>query len=110
MFTDVFLDIIGRHVSNKIVTFNDKYAPQIIPEVKTAISRNSRIYRKWVQRGRDPLNRDKVRRVQNETNKLIKETKKQYYENLGNKLSDPKTGQKSFWTAYKKIANKKKEY
>ena len=44
----------------------------------------------------------------NSTNKLIKEAKLAYYTNLGNKLSDPEIGQKQFWTAYKKIANKKR--
>ena len=30
-----------------------------------------------------------------------------YYTNLGSKLSDPKTGQKHFWTAYKKSSIRK---
>ena len=46
--------------------------------------------------------------MQNDTTKLIKEAKKRYYTDLDEKLSDPKIGHKHFWTAYKKIANKKK--
>ena len=107
IFTDVFLDIIARHTSSKIVKFNDKDAPWITPQVKTAIKRNSRVYRKWVNRGRNPNVYDSVRKVQNETNKLINEAKSSYFTNLGTKLSDPKTGQKQFWTAYKKLANQK---
>ena len=42
------------------------------------------------------------------TTKLIREAKRSYYEKLGNKLSDPQTGQKKFWTAFKRISNKKK--
>ena len=78
------------------------------PVVKTAIKRNSRVYRKWVNRGKNPLDHDKVREVRNSTNKLIKEAKLAYYTNLGDKLSDPKLGHKHFWTTYKKIANKKR--
>ena len=36
----------------------------------------------------------------------MKEAKLAFYSNLGNKLSDPQVGQKQFWTAYKKLANK----
>ena len=107
LFTDVFMDIMARHIPNKIITCNDKDAPWITPEVKTAIKRNARVYRKWVQRGRNPLDQNKVREARNSANKLIKEAKLAYYTNLGSKLSDPKIGQKVFWSAYKKLANKK---
>ena len=108
LFSDVFLDILGKHISNKIITCNEKDAPWITPRIKTAIKRNARVYRKWVNRGRNPHDRDAVRKVQNDTNKLIKEAKLTYYSILGNKLSDPKTGQKDFWSAYKNLINKKR--
>ena len=102
VFTDTFMDIMSKHISNKIITCNDKDAPWMTPEVKTAIKRNSRVYRNWVKRGRNPHDHDNVRDVRNSTNKFIKEAKLAYYSNLGNKLSDPKIGQKRFWSAYKK--------
>ena len=101
------MDIMSKHISNKIITCNDKDAPWMTPEVKTAIKRNSRVYRNWVKRGRNPHGDDNLRDVRNSTNKSIKEAKLAYYSNLGNKLSDPKIGQKLFWSAYKKVVNKK---
>ena len=98
---------MAKHISSKIITSNEKDAAWITPEVKTAIKRNTRIYRKWVNRGINPCDHDKVREMQNATNKLIKEAKLAYYTNFGPKLSDPNTGQKHFWTAYKKIINQK---
>ena len=94
VFTDVLLNIFSKHISNKIITCNDKDAPWITPKVKSAIRCNSRVYRKWVQRGRISGERDNVREVQNSTNKLINAAKRTFYVNLGNKLSDPNTGQK----------------
>ena len=55
-----------------------------------------------------PNDHNKVRVVQNSTNKLIREAKRSYFDKLGDKLSDPQTGQKHFWTAFKRITNKKK--
>ena len=106
-FNDIFLDIVAKHISNKIITCNDKDAPWITSEVKTAIKRNSRVYRKWVNRGKNPNDRDKVRQVRNSTNKLIKEARVAYYTNLGNKLSDPLTGKNIFGLLTRKLPIKK---
>ena len=34
LFTDIFLRIMSKHISNKIITCNDKDAPWITPQVK----------------------------------------------------------------------------
>ena len=93
-FTDVFLNIISRNISNKIVTVDDKDAPWITHEIKTAIKRNSRVYKKWVKRGSKSHERNHVREIQNLTNKLIRKAKTSYYEKIGNKLCDPKLDRK----------------
>ena len=108
IFSKKFLDIMSRNISNKILTCNDKDAPWMTSEVKTAIKRNARVHRKWVLRGRLPEERDNVRSVQNETNKLIKAAKQNHFRNLGVKLSNYQTRSKSFWATFKRLVNKKK--
>ena len=44
--------------------------------------------------------------IQSSTNKLISQAKQRYSSNLGDKLLDPSTGHKTFWTAFKRIAKK----
>ena len=100
---------MSTNISNKTITCNDKDAPWITTSLKTTIKRNSRVYRKWVQHGRNPTEHQNVRDVQKSTNKLIKQAKQTYFTSLGKKLSDPNTGQKSFWTVYKRIINSKKQ-
>ena len=51
---------------------------------------------------------DDVREVQKITNKLIKEAKQLYYNKLGEKLTDPQTGKKKFWSAISRLTNNKK--
>ena len=94
LFTDVFLDIISKNISSKIITCNKKYTPWITPIVKTAIKKNATVYKKWVGRGRNPLDHDQVSEVQNNTYKLIKEVELAYYANSPTTLSDPKIGHK----------------
>ncbi len=108
VFTDTVLDIFSKNIPNKTVTCHDKDAAWITPQVKTAIKRNSRVYSKWNKRGRKPEERAKVIEIQNQTNKLITQAKNSYYEKLGKLISDPSTGQKHFWSAFKRLSNKKK--
>ena len=108
VFTDVVLSIFSKHIDNKIITINNKDAPWITPTVKSAIRRNTRVYKKWVKRGRNPNDQASVREVQNHTNKLIRGAKRLYYKKLGTKLSDSQIGPKTFWNAFRKISNKKK--
>ena len=77
---------MNKHISNKIITCNDKDTPWITPKMKTAIKRNSRVYRKWVNRGRNPATHINVQEVQNSTNTLIREAKFAYYDKLGAKF------------------------
>ena len=107
-FSEKFMFVITNNIPNKTVTCSDKDAPWITPDVKSAIKRNYRIYRKWVKKGRIANDKDNVRSVQNETNRLIKKAKRDYFNNLGSKLNDSRTGSTTFWTAFKRLVNKKK--
>ena len=72
LFTDVFLDIMRNDILSKIITCNYKDAAWITPEIKTVINWNSRVYKKWVRRGRALGELDKVREVRNVTSLLEK--------------------------------------
>ena len=53
VFSDRLIEIFSRHIPNKVITCNNRDAKWITPKLKTAIKRNTRIYRKWVKRGRN---------------------------------------------------------
>ena len=63
LFTDVFWGVMSTNISNKTITCNDKDAPWITTSRKTAIKCNSRVYRNWIQRGRNPTEHQNVRDV-----------------------------------------------
>ena len=106
VFLDKLMDIFSKHIPNKIITVDNSDAPWITPTLKTATKRKTRVYRKWVKRGRSEHDHNEVRKVQNITNKLIREAKLFYFKKLGDKLSDPQTGPKHFWSAFKRITSK----
>ena len=108
IFTDKRLEDFAHFIPNKIVQFNDKDQPWITPQLKSAIKRKHRIYSKFVQSGRKQELWKGVKNMQIETSRLIASAKKEYYANLGKKLSDPKAGAKTYWSLFNKLINKKK--
>ena len=95
-FTTTFLYLVGKHVPSKIITVNDKHAPWVTPEVKTAIKRNKRVFNKWNTLGRNTEERANVLKIQKDTKHFIQDAKQIYVEKLSRKLCDPRSGQKEF--------------
>ena len=83
-------------------------SPWVTSIVRMAINRNKRVYKKWIQRGRISADKHHVNVVQKQTNKIIKDAKQEYIDNLSTKICDPQSGHKVFWNAYKRLINKKK--
>ena len=84
-FTSVVIQIMTKYIPNKTVTVDDKDAPWITSEVKTAIKRNQRVYRKWTTRGRPPDGRVHIKYIQNLTSYLIRQAKSKYIDDLAKK-------------------------
>ena len=75
---------------------------------KNLMHKNRKLYSEWNSNGRQPARRDRVKQHQSKTEKAIIDAKNLYFENLSNKICDPTTGQKTFWSAYKRLSNKQK--
>ena len=107
-FTDTLLTILSLHIPNKIIKINDKDAPWITPELKSAIKRKHRVFRKYVIRGRNQEDWKTVKEIQAENSKKIFDAKNSYYLKLGKKLSDPRIGIKEYWSVLNRMIQKKK--
>ena len=76
--------------------------------MKSALRRNKTNYEKWVKKGRNLTNKDKTRKSKAVTNMIVSQAKIKYINDLGHKICDPKTGHRTFWSAFKRLSNKKK--
>ena len=108
IFTKRLLGLADKYIPSKIATFDDRDAPWVSPALKTAIKRKDRVFNKWVKRGRNENEKERVMNMQKDTNKCILEAKSFYIDKLAKKLTDPRSGQKEFWNAYKRFVNDKK--
>ena len=108
VFTGVLHSILSSYIPNKTIRCNDKDPPWITKELKSAIKRKHRVYRKFVQHGRRPEEWNLVKTIRNRTSKMIIHAKESYYQKLGKKLSDHNQGTKAYWATLNRVINKKK--
>jgi hypothetical protein len=108
VFTDYFLSVMSNNIPNRIITVNDKDAPWVTPEVKTALRKNDRCYKKWKNKGKPLEGRHTVQLVQSETHSIIEAAKQAYIDDLSAKLCNPNSGPNVFWTAFTRLVNTKK--
>ena len=106
-FTTSLMSVITQHIPNREITCCDRDAPWITDEVKKAIKRKHRVYRKYVKRGRKPDDWTRVKQIKTDTAKMITDAKNKYYTDLGKRLCDPSVGIKTYWRTLHKIINKK---
>ena len=91
-FTNKMLSIMSVNIPNKVVKCCDKDPPWMTLELKTAIKREHRVFRKSLKRGKRQKDWDVVKSVQNDTPKMVANAKKKFLTNLGHKLTDPRQG------------------
>jgi len=108
VFTETFLRIMSSNVPNKVVTFDDRDAPWVTPPLKNLLRKDRKIYSDWNKNGRIQLHYARVKQHQEKAKKAIVDAKSRFVENLSKKICNPSTGQKTFWSAYKRLSNKKK--
>ena len=108
VFTESIYTILASYIPNRVVKFCDKNPPWISPHIKSAIKRKQKVYRKFCKRGRRDQEWSYVKRVRNETSKMILNAKEEYFHRLGRELSDPNEGMKHYWSTLNRLINKKK--
>ena len=108
LFNRIILAIFSLSIPNKTCTFNDKDAPWVTPEVKAAIRKNHRTFKKWKDRGKQPAGKLHVQETQLATNDIIAKAKSVYLDRLSRKLTDPSSSPNIFWSSMRRLLNNKK--
>ena len=70
------------------------------------VRRQQRLYKNFKRHGCKPEDKVRVDGFRDECKLAIQAAKNNYLENLGNKLVDPNTCQKSYWKVINKVLNK----
>ena len=107
VFCNTLMTVLNKHIPNKIFTFSGRDPPSITREIKTAIKRKHRVYKKFNSRGRNPADWEIIRILRNEATRLVDAAKDNYFKRLGRKLTDAKTGIKAYWQTIRYLTKTK---
>ena len=105
-FTEIILNIMSNFIPNETIKVTPKDPPWITKPLKTMLNKQNRLYKNFKRHGYKPEDKIRVDNFNAECMIAINESKKTYLENIGNKLADPITSQKTYWKFLNKILNK----
>ena len=100
--------MFSNFVPNKIITCREKDPPWMTEEVKNICHMKAKVYENYVKNGRSEVEKKDLVRVTSLSSDAINKAKEKYLYSLGNKLNDPQTSTKSYWSILNKFLQKKK--
>ena len=107
-FNETLLNIFANFVPNETITINEKEPSWITTNIKRKISQKNDLYKHYVCNGKKNSDHQQVLTAGNELKSLINKSKSAYYCRLSNKLSNPKTHPKVYWSILKSLFSNRK--
>ena len=107
-FNETLLNIFANFVPNESITINEKEPPWITTNIKRKISQKNDLYKRYIRNGKKNSDLQQVLTAGNELKTLINKSKSAYYCRLSNKLSNPKTHPKVYWSILKSLFSNRK--
>ena len=105
-FTEIFLNIMSNYVPNEVKRFVPRDPPWISKQLKTLLNRKNRFFKNYKKHGYKADDKIKLESFRKECKEAVEKAKTDYLTNLGNKLNDPATSQKSYWKIINRVMNK----
>ena len=108
MFNKTIKNIMSNYIPHKTIICDDRDPPWLNKDIKQLILDKNHAYKSYICNDKSLQFFNQFQFLQTRLNSLIEESKNQYYTHLSQKLLDPKTSQKSYWSILKTFLNNKK--
>ena len=105
-FIDIVLNIMSNFVPNEIKRFVPRDPPWITKALKSMLKRKNRLYKNYKRHGYKDDDKARLVTFRGECQQAVLNAKSTYLTNLGNKVNDPNTSQKSYWKIINRVMNK----
>ena len=105
-FNEIFLNIMSNFIPNEIKRFVHRDPPWINKQLRTLLNKKNRFFKNYKKHGYKPDDQVRLDTFRKECQEAVDSAKKAYLNNLGNKLNDPNTSQKSYWKIINRVMNK----
>ena len=98
LFTDTLLNIFKNFIPHKNIKCSYSDPPWMTKEIKTALRKKNRLHKKYISNNMKPEDKISLNEFSAVCDDLISTSKSSYYSNLANKLNNPMTGPKEYWS------------
>ena len=105
-FTDIFLNIMTNFIPNDTKRIVPRDPPWINKPIKTLLNKKNRVFKNYKKHGYKIEDKDRLDTFRMECKEVVGTAKMTYLKNLGNKVNDPSTTQKSYWKIINTVMNK----
>ena len=102
------INVFSIFIPNKLVTFNDKDPLWMISDLRDKINWKNSIYKDYLKNCKTNYHYIKLQYAISEVSAAIFKGKDEYHQQLAQKLSDPSTSSKSYWSVLKIFYNGKR--
>ena len=103
---NTLLNIFKNFIPHETKKCSHKDPPWMNKEIKSALRRKNRLYKKYISGGKKQEDEVNLRQNTDFVSNLIATTKDYYFSNLGKRLNDPTTDPKTYWSILKRFLNK----
>ena len=105
-FTKYFLNIMANFIPNETKRIIPRDPPWITKPLKTLLNRKNRFFKKYKRHGYKLEDKVRLENFRKECQDAVETAKLTYLTNMGKKLNNPNTSQKSYWKIINKVMNK----
>ena len=97
---------MANFIPNEIKRIVPRDPPWITKPLKTMLNRKNRLFKNYKRHGYTPVDKVRLDNFRKECQEAVENAKLNYLTNMGNKLNNPNTSQKSYWKIINKVMNK----
>ena len=108
LFNETLSNIFMNFVPNKLITVDGRDPPWVTEKIKKVLKGKSKLYKLNIKNGRKIGVYEKLLNTSNNITTEISNSKKICFDNLAEKLRDPKLNRKAYWGILKSFTNWKK--
>ena len=105
-FTKLFLNIMSNFISNETTRIISRDPPWLTKPLKTMLNRKNRLFKNYKRHGYKLEDKVRLDNFRKECQEAVETAKLTYLTNMGEKLNNPNTSQKSYWKIINKVMNK----
>ena len=97
---------MSNFIPSEVKRFVPRDPPWLTKPLKTMLNRKNRLFKNYIKHGYKVEDKVRIDAFRTECQQAVEDAKLSYLNNLGNKVNDPNTSQKSYWKIINRVMNK----